>query len=227
MSDVFKHAIANFLTPIRDLLDDEKISEIMINGPHEIFIEQGGKVVKTAHQFDSAEELMTAARSIAQSVGRTIDEENPRLDARTPDGYRIHAVLPPMSRNGLSMAIRKFSKESLTLKDLIDFGALSKDVARFLDICIFLGKNILVSGGTGSGKTTLLNVLAGRIPPTQRLIVIEDSSELQIDSQHVLYFETRKRDEQAQLGEVSVRDLVSSAMRLRPDRIVVGEVRGC
>ena len=226
MSEVFKDAIANFLTPIKDLLEDERISEIMINGPQEVFIEKGGKVVKTEHRFESEEELMTAARAIAQSVGRTIDQDRPRLDARTPDGYRIHAVLPPMSKSGLSMAIRKFSKEQLTLKDLIDFGALSKDAARFLDICIYLGKNILVSGGTGSGKTTLLNVLASRMPQTQRLIVIEDASELSIACSHVLYFETRKADERAGVGEVTIRDLVASAMRLRPDRIIVGEVRG-
>ena len=226
MSDVFRDAISNFLAPIKDLLEDEQISEIMVNGHQEIFVEQKGKVVKTDHQFDSAEELMTAARAIAQSVGRVIDQEHPRLDARTPDGYRIHVVLPPISRNGLSMAIRKFSKKSLTLKDLIHVGALSKDAARFLDICIHLGKNIVVSGGTGSGKTTLLNVLAGRIPATQRLLVIEDASELNIESPHVLYFETRKEDEHNKLGEVTIRDLVVSAMRLRPDRIVVGEVRG-
>ena len=226
MSEVFKDAIANFLTPIRDLLVDDKISEIMINGPDEIFIEQKGQVIKTEHRFDSEEELMTAARAIAQSVGRIINQENPRLDARTPEGHRIHAVLPPMSKKGLSMAIRKFSKESLTLKDLINFGALSKDAARFLDICIYLGKNIIVSGGTGSGKTTLLNVLGGRIPKHQRLIVIEDASELKIESSHVVYFETRKGDEHAKISKVTVRDLVVSAMRLRPDRIIVGEVRG-
>ena len=182
--------------------------------------------MKSPHVFESEEELHTAIRAIAQSVGRVIDSHNPRLDARTPDGYRIHAVLPPMSKKGLAVAIRKFSKETLTLKSLIDFGAISKDGARFLDICLFLGKNIIVSGGTGSGKTTLLNVLAGRMPKGQRLIVIEDAAELDIDSPHVLYFETRKKDEQANLGEVTVRDLVVSAMRLRPDRIVVGEVRG-
>ena len=223
---IFKDAIANFLNPIKDLLEDEKISEIMINGPKEIFIEQNGKVIKTSHQFANEEELMTASRAIAQSVGRVIDQENPCLNARTPDGYRIHAVLPPMSKNGLVMAIRKFSKESLTLKDLIQFGALSQDAARFLDICIYLGKNIIISGGTGSGKTTLLSILASRIPDNQRLIVIEDASELDIKSKHVVSFETRNADENANLSAVSIRDLVASAMRLRPDRIVVGEVRG-
>ena len=226
MSEVFKDAISDFLTPIKDLLEDEKISEIMINGPHEIYIEKKGRLVKTHHQFNGEEELMTAVRAIAQSVGRIIDQENPSLDARTPEGHRVHVVLPPVSRNGLVMAIRKFSKERPTLNDLIEFKSLSRDAARFLDICIYLGKNIIVSGGTASGKTTLLNILAGRIPKSERLIVIEDASELSVQTGHVVYFETRKRDEQAQLKEVSTRDLVFSAMRLRPDRIVVGEVRG-
>ena len=226
MSQVFKDAISDFLTPIKDLLEDAKISEIMINGPHEIYIEKNGQVVKTGHQFHNEEELMTAVRAIAQSVGRTIDQENPSLDARTPEGHRVHVVLPPVSRNGLVMAIRKFSKERPTLNDLIEFKSISRDAARFLDICIYLGKNIIVSGGTGAGKTTLLNILAARIPKTQRLIVIEDASELNIGSGHVVYFETRKKDENARLKEISIRDLVVSSMRLRPDRIVVGEVRG-
>ncbi len=226
MSDVFNDAIANFLTPIKDLLEDEKISEVMINGPKDIYIESKGLVQKVDNQFNSDEELLTAVRAIAQSVNRVIDEQNPTLDARTPEGYRIHVVMPPMAKNGLTMAIRKFSKESLTLKNLIEFGSLSSDAARFLDICIFLGKNIIVSGGTGSGKTTLLNVLGSRIPKGQRLIVIEDASELSIDTDHVVSFETRKEDIGASIQAVTIRDLVVSAMRLRPDRIIVGEVRG-
>lgn len=225
MSGVFSDAISNFLGPIKELLEDDSISEVMINGPEDIFIESKGLVKKVSNSFSSEEELMTAVRAIAQSVGRVVDEQNPRLDARTPDGFRIHAVLPPMAKNGLTMAIRKFSKESLTLQDLIDFGSLTKDAARFLDICMHLGKNIIVSGGTGSGKTTMLNVLGSRIPSTQRLIVIEDASELNIESEHVVYFETRKEDEGKNLSAVTIRDLVVSAMRLRPDRIIVGEVR--
>lgn len=225
MSGVFKDAISNFLGPIKELLEDDSISEVMINGHEQIFIESKGLVKKVVNKFNSEEELMTAARAIAQSVGRVIDEQNPRLDARTPDGYRIHVVLPPMAKCGVTMAIRKFSKESLTLNDLIDFGSFTKDAARFLDICIHLGKNIIVSGGTGSGKTTMLNVLGGRIPQGQRLIVIEDASELQIDTEHVVYFETRKADPGRNIPETTIRDLVISAMRLRPDRIIVGEVR--
>ena len=223
---VFSDAIDQFLYPIKDLLDDAGVSEIMINGPKEIFVEKKGLVYKTEAQFHNEEALISAMRAIAQSVGRRIDKDNPRLDARLPDGSRIHVVLPPMAKNGTTVAIRKFSKEKLTLNDLISFGSLSKDAARFLDICIYLGKNIIVSGGTGSGKTTMLNVLGSRIPKTQRLIIIEDAAELQVKAEHVVNFETRKADAERGTTEVTIRDLVISAMRLRPDRIIVGEVRG-
>jgi len=226
MSSVFKDAIDQFLYPIKELLEDAGVSEIMINGPKEIFVEKKGLVYKTEAQFHNEEALVSAMRAIAQSVGRRIDKDNPRLDARLPDGSRIHVVLPPMAKNGTTVAIRKFSKEKLTLNDLITFGSLSKDAARFLDICIFLGKNIIVSGGTGSGKTTMLNVLGSRIPKTQRLIIIEDAAELQVKAEHVVNFETRKADAERGVSEINIRDLVVSAMRLRPDRIIVGEVRG-
>lgn len=226
MSSVFKDAIDQFLYPIKEHLEDPGVSEVMINGPKEIFVEKKGLVFKTESQFHNEEALVSAMRAIAQSVGRRIDKDNPRLDARLPDGSRIHVVLPPMAKNGTTVAIRKFSKEKLTLNDLISFGSLSKEAARFLDICIYLGKNIIVSGGTGSGKTTMLNVLGSRIPKTQRLIIIEDAAELQVKAEHVVNFETRKADAERGVTEVSIRDLVISAMRLRPDRIIVGEVRG-
>jgi len=226
MSSVFKEAISNFLFPIKDLLDDASISEIMINGPKEIFVEKKGLVYKVTNAFPSEDALISAMRAIAQSVHRTIDDNNPRLDARLPDGSRIHVVLPPMAKNGTTVAIRKFSKDDLTLVDLIQFGSISKEAARFLDILVYLGKNIIVSGGTGSGKTTMLNILGGRIPKTQRLIIIEDAAELQVKAEHVVNFETRKSDPTRGVQEVSIRDLVISAMRLRPDRIIVGEVRG-
>jgi pilus assembly protein CpaF len=226
MSSVFQDAIDQFLYPIKELLEDESVSEVMINGHNEIFVEQKGLVFKTPHEFASEDALQSAMRAIAQSVGKVIDDDNPRLDARLPDGSRIHVVLPPMARNGTTVAIRKFSKEKLTLNDLIEFGSLSKEAARFLDICIFLGKNIIVSGGTGSGKTTMLNVLGSRIPKTQRLLIIEDATELQVKAEHVVQFETRKPDPTKGQTEVTIRDLVVSSMRLRPDRIIVGEVRG-
>jgi pilus assembly protein CpaF len=226
MSNVFEDAIKNFLGPIQDLLDDDGVSEVMINGPQEIFVERSGLVYKVDNKFNSEADLMAAMRAIAQSVGRVIDDQNPRLDARLPNGSRIHVVTPPMAKSGTTVAIRKFSKDNLTLKDLISFGAMSSTAARFLDVCIYLGKNIIVSGGTGSGKTTMLNVLGARIPKTQRLIIIEDATELQVNADHVICFETRKHDELRNIQGVTIRDLVISAMRLRPDRIIVGEVRG-
>jgi len=157
-------------------------------------------------------------------VGRRIDNDEPRLDARLPDGSRIAAVIPPCARNGTCVSIRKFTQKTITFKDYIQMGALTQDAAQFLDICMFLGKNILVSGGTGSGKTTLLSLLCSRIPKGQRVIVIEDSSELTINYDHIVSFETRMADQLGQ-GEVSMKDLLKSSLRLRPDRIIVGEVR--
>lgn len=223
---VFKDAINNFLKPIEDLLNDDSISEIMVNGPHCIYIERSGKLEKTKNKFRTEDDLLTALRAIAQTVGKTFDADNPRLDAHLPDGSRLAAVLSPISQNGTVFSIRKFFKEEIVLKDLINWNAITDDGARFLDICVFLGKNILVSGGTGSGKTTLLKVIAGRIPENQRVIIAEDTKEIEIEGRHVVSFVTRKADLGKNLSEVSIRDLLHSAMRLRPDRIIVGEVRG-
>jgi pilus assembly protein CpaF len=226
MSDVFKDAIKSLLSPIGDLLENPDVSEVMINGPFEIFIEEKGLVYLSPNKFPDEDSLMAPMRAIAQSVGRVIDADNPRLDARLPDGSRICVVIPPMAKNGTTVAIRKFSEEKLGLKDMINFGSLSPDGARFLDCCMYLGKNTLVSGGTGSGKTTMLNVLGSRMPKTQRLLIIEDAAELQIKAEHVVQFETRKADPARGITGVTIRDLVESALRLRPDRIIVGEVRG-
>lgn len=222
---VFEATIANFLSPVKEFLADETVTEILINGYKNIFIERKGKLVKTDARFDDEGSLQAAARNIAQFVGRPLDEENPALDARLPDGSRVHVVLPPSARNGTTVAIRKFFKVTLTLKDLINFGSISIDGARFIDVCVFLAKNIIVSGGTGSGKTTLLSCVASRIPKSQRILVIEDSSELQINNPHVVSFETRSANEYGK-GALTIRDLLRSALRLRPDRIIVGEVRG-
>jgi len=222
---VFEQAIKNFLGPIVPLLEDEKITEVMINAHDEIWVEIKGKIQKTNAKFRDEDALRAAVNNIAQSVGRRINDEEPRLDARLPNGYRIHAVIPPCSRKGTTLAIRKFSKVQFSFKDYVQMNAMTVDVAQFLDICMKLGKNILVSGGTGSGKTTLLSVLCSRIPRGQRIIVIEDSSELQVNYEHVVFFETKMPDEQGQ-GEVTIRDLLKSSLRLRPDRIIVGEVRG-
>lgn len=222
---VFEDSLGEFLKPIEKLLKDPTITEIMINGPKDIFVEVKGKILKTDCAFENESSLLAAARNISQFVGRSINENEPIMDARLPDGSRICAVIPPCAKNGTTIAIRKFSKEKLGLKDLINFGAMSTDMARFLDLCVLLKRNILVSGGTGSGKTTLLNVLGSRIPGNERLLIIEDTAELQIKSNHVVRFETKHKDFEGK-GEVSIRDLVKASLRLRPDRVIVGEVRG-
>src|SRR5690606_17780855 len=167
---------------------------------------------------------LAAVNSIAQSVGRRISSKEPTMDARLPDGSRIHVVVPPVARNGTTVSIRKFTQTKLTLKECVEMGTLTADAAQFLDLCMFLGKNIIVSGGTGSGKTTLLSVLGSRIPKGQRVIVIEDSSEIQMEYEHLVFFETQMSDGQGE-GEVTLKDLVKSSLRLRPDRLIVGEVR--
>jgi len=224
-SSVFEDSIATFLGPVKPFLDDDSVSEVMINGPQEIFVERRGLIEKTEAVFRDEQALVAAVRNIAQFVGRTIDEDNPVLDARLPNGSRVCAVLPPCSRKGTTVSIRKFSKGNPSFVDLINRGSITKEAARFLDVCIFLAKNTIISGGTGSGKTTLLNVLGSRIPNNQRVLIIEDSSELKIQTDHVVFFETKHGDEHGN-GAVTIRDLIKAALRLRPDRIVVGEVRG-
>lgn len=224
-SSVFESAIKGFLGPIWTLLKDDSVTEVMVNRHDEIWVEVKGKIKKTEAKFNDEDSLRAAVTSIAQSVGRRIDEENPRLDARLPNGYRVHAVIPPCSRKGTTIAIRKFSSEQFTFKDYVRFGTMTGAVAEFLKIAGILGKNMVVSGGTGSGKTTLLGALCSYIPKGERIIIIEDSSELKVEYEHVVFFETKMADAQGK-GEVSIRDLVKSSLRLRPDRIIVGEVRG-
>ncbi len=225
MSSVFQDSVDTFLAPIKKHLEDDSVTEVLVNGANEVFVERKGKLERVQDHFKDEQALLAAVRNIAQFVGRRIDEENPTLDARLPDGSRVAAVVPPCSRKGTTLSIRKFSKSNPTFVDLIERGSITKEAARFLDVAIFLGKNMIISGGTGSGKTTLLNVLGSRIPGHQRLLVIEDSSELKIKSDHVVFFETKHKDEMGK-GEVTIRDLIRSALRLRPDRIIVGEVRG-
>lgn len=226
MSDnIFEDSLKNFLSPIAHLLEDDSVSEIMINGYKQVWVEKSGKIEATKAQFPDEDSLRAAVNNIAQSVGRKINDDHPRLDARLPNGYRIHVVIPPCARNGTTVAIRKFFSSNMTFKDYINFKSMSIELAQFLDISMKLGKNILVSGGTGSGKTTLLGVLCGRIPKGERIIVIEDSTELSLDYEHVVFFETRNADEESGHSEVSISDLLKSSLRLRPDRIIVGEVR--
>ena len=214
-----------FLAPVAEYLADDSVSEILVNGPSQVYIERGGKLVDVPAKFVSEPALRAAAANIAKSVGRILDEMHPRLDARLPDGSRVHAVIPPLSRVGTVVSIRKFKKETLTIDRMEQFGSLDDGMRRLIRALVLLHKNVIVSGATSSGKTSVLNALSSFIPEGERVLVIEDASELQLQQRHVVPFETRKADKNGQ-GEVTIRDLIHSALRLRPDRIVIGEIRG-
>ncbi len=214
-----------FLEPVKPWLDDPAVSEIMINGPKEIYIERSGKLVKVESAFPSEAALSAAANNIAKSVGRILNEEYPRLDARLPDGSRVHVVIPPLSRCGTVVAIRKFRTDSLLPENLIEWGSISEEMLDRLRELVQKRMNILVCGATSSGKTSILNVLSSFIDPSDRILTIEDSCELQLRQPHLVPFETRRPDKDGK-GEVTFRDLLHSALRLRPDRIILGEIRG-
>ena len=214
-----------FLAPVKDYLADDKVSEILINGPKQIYIEKGGKLQETDAAFISEAQLKAAAVNIAKSVDRQLDEMHPDLDARLPDGSRVHATIPPISRCGTVISIRKFKKEMLTIDKLESFGSVPREGVILLNAIVKLRKNTIVSGGTSSGKTSVLNALSGMIPEKDRILVLEDASELQLQQRHCVYFETRKPDKNGN-GEFSIRDLVIASLRLRPDRLVIGEIRG-
>ena len=214
-----------FLAPVREYLEDDSVSEILINGPQQIYIERRGKLEEIPARFVSESALRAAAANIAKSVGRMLDEMHPRLDARLPDGSRVHAVIPPLSRVGTIIAIRKFKKDTLTIDKMQEFGSLDESLRKLIRALVLLHKNVIVSGATSSGKTSVLNALSSFIPEGERVLVIEDATELQLQQKHVVPFETRKADKNGQ-GEVTIRDLIRSALRLRPDRIVIGEIRG-
>jgi pilus assembly protein CpaF len=221
---MYSESLRAFLKPVVPYLDDESVSEIMINGPTDVWIERKGKLTKTEAAF-TEEGLLGAARNMAQFVGRLLNEERPRLDARLPDGSRIHVVIPPIARKGTTISIRKFFKDKLTIDSLIKFNSLTPQMARLIDAGIHTKLNMLVAGGTGSGKTTLLNIVSSLIPDEERILTIEDSAELQLNQSHIVPFESRPPDKFGK-GGVDMGDLLNSALRLRPDRIVVGEVRG-
>lgn len=214
-----------FLAPVKEYLEDDTVSEILINGPQQIYIERRGKLEEVPAKFVSESALKAAAANIAKSVGRILDEAHPQLDARLPDGSRVHVIIPPLSRIGTVVAIRKFTKDTLTIKRMLELGSMSEPMLKLLRALVLLHKNVIVSGATSSGKTSVLNSLSSFIPEGERVIVIEDASELQLQQRHVVPFETRKADKNGQ-GEVTIRDLIRSALRLRPDRIVIGEIRG-
>ncbi|WP_342378499.1 CpaF family protein [Myxococcus stipitatus] len=221
---MYTESLRAFLKPVLPYLDDESVSEIMINGPTDVWIERKGRLTKTDAAF-TEEGLIGAARNMAQFVGRMLTDERPRLDARLPDGSRIHVVIPPIARRGTTISIRKFFKEKLTVQSLLKFGSLTPQMARLIEAGIATKLNMLVAGGTGSGKTTLLNIVSSLIPDEERILTIEDSAELQLNQTHVVAFESRPPDKFGK-GGVDMGDLLHSALRLRPDRIVVGEVRG-
>ncbi len=217
--------LALFLAPVGEYLAADAVSEILINGPERVYIERKGKLEETPARFASESALRAAASNIAKSVGRILDEMHPRLDARLPDGSRVHAVIPPLSRLGTVIAIRKFKKDTLTIDKMEAFGSLDAPMRKLLRALVLLHKNVIVSGATSSGKTSVLNALSSFIPDSERVLVIEDATELQLQQRHIVPFETRKADKNGQ-GEVTIRDLIHSALRLRPDRIVIGEIRG-
>jgi len=211
--------------PIQSLLDDSEVTEIMVNGPKKVYVEKAGQLFKTNVTFDSDEHVLQIIDRIILPLGRRVDADNPTVDARLPDGSRVNAVVRPVAIDGPSITIRKFSRERLKVEELIQFGSLTAGMAEFLRACVIARFNIVISGGTGSGKTTLLNVLSGYIPENERIITIEDAAELQLQQDHVMRMETKTAGVDGS-GAVTIRDLVRNSLRMRPDRIVVGEVRG-
>ena len=222
--EVFEKTLIGFFEPVRPFLDDPRVTEVMINGPHEIFIERAGRIERTDAKFPNRHALEAAVRNLAQFVGRHVDEKRPILEARLPDGSRVEAILPPASPDGPTVAIRRFFKESLTIEKLLEFRSLTPDAAKLLHALVACKQNIIVAGGTGSGKTSLLNVLSSFARDEERVVVIEDSRELQLQLPHVVQLEARPPDAKGR-GAVTIRDLFKATLRLRPDRIVVGEIR--
>ena len=212
------------LGPIEPLLKDESITEVMINGPKKIYVERKGKLQLTNVQFHDDDHLMTIIERIVSPLGRRIDESSPLVDARLSDGSRVNAIVPPLSLIGPCVTIRKFTKNPLSIDNLVGFGSLSEEMAEFLRACVKARLNIMVSGGTGSGKTTTLNVLSSFIPDDERIVTIEDAAELRLQQQHVVTLEARPANLEGK-GAITIRDLVRNSLRMRPDRIIVGEVR--
>ena len=213
------------LGPLEPLLSDPTISDILVNSPKNIYIERRGKLERTDVAFKDNDHLMRVIERIVSTVGRRIDESSPMVDARLPDGSRVNAIIPPLALDGPVLSIRRFGADPLRINALIEKGALTKDMADMFEMCVHARLNILISGGTGAGKTTLLNALSAYIPEEQRIVTIEDSAELQLQQPHVVRLETRPPNIEGR-GEVTQRDLVKNALRMRPDRIVIGEVRG-
>ena len=211
--------------PLERLLADDSITEIMVNGPTDIWIERQGRLYETTVRFTDDSHLRRIINKIVAQIGRRIDEASPMVDARLPDGSRVNAIIPPLSLSGPLLTIRKFSKKRLTLDDMVNLGTLSPGAVEFLRSCVNAELNIMVSGGTGTGKTTLLNALSSAIPDRDRIVTIEDAAELQLHQRHVLRLESRPPNIEGE-GAIPIRELVRNSLRMRPDRIIVGEIRG-
>jgi pilus assembly protein CpaF len=211
--------------PLERLLADESISEVMVNGPHEIWVERQGRLYETTLRFNDDSHLRRIINKMVAQVGRRIDESSPMVDARLPDGSRVNAVIAPLSLSGPLLTIRKFAQKRFGLDELVHIGTLSRETVEFLRLGIEAELNILISGGTGAGKTTLLNALSASVPNSDRIVTIEDAAELQLKQEHVLRLESRPKNIEGE-GEITIRDLVRNSLRMRPDRIIVGEVRG-
>lgn len=211
--------------PIQPLLNDPAINDIMINGCHNVYVETKGKIYKTDIEFLNEQHLLGMIQRVVSRVGRRIDEASPMVDARMPDGSRFNAIIPPLALDGCLVSIRKFERDKLPLSAYLKYGSLSEPMMKFLDLCANVRLNIIISGGTGSGKTTLLNALSGNIDPGERIVTIEDAAELQLQQPHVLRLETRPPSVEGK-GEITQRALVKNALRMRPDRIILGEMRG-
>jgi pilus assembly protein CpaF len=223
VADVLNEALG--LGPLEIYLADESVSEIMVNAPTEVYVERSGRLERVQKSFSSPRAVLGVIERIVAPLGRHVDESSPLVDARLPDGSRVNAIIPPLALKGPALTIRKFKRDLLTAADLVALGALTPAMAEFLDTCVKARRNIVISGGTGSGKTTLLNVLAGYIPEGERIVTIEDAAELQLPQEHCVRLEARPANIEGK-GAVTIRDLVRNALRMRPDRIVVGECRG-
>jgi pilus assembly protein CpaF len=223
--EIYQQTLLSYFGPIRPYLDDPSVSEVMINGPDRIYVERKGQIERVPARFASREALMSALRNLSQFVGKPVDDEHPILEGRLPDGSRIEAVVPPASPAGPSVAIRRFFRETLTIQRLVALGAMTELAARALQAFVVSKLNIVIAGGTGSGKTSLLNALSGFIPASERVVVIEDSREVQLQQDHVVQLEARPPDRKGR-GAVSIRELFRATLRLRPDRVIVGEIRG-
>ena len=211
--------------PIQPLLDDPDVSEVMVNGPKKVYVEKKGKLIKTGVTFEDNDQVLRIIDRIILPLGRRVDADSPTVDARLPDGSRVNAIVPPVAIDGASITIRKFRKDKLSMQQLVEFGSITPSMSEFLRACVISRLNIIISGGTGSGKTTLLNVLSSLIPETERIVTIEDAAELQLQQEHIVRLETKAADLSGK-GQVTIRDLVRNALRMRPDRIIVGECRG-